>query len=366
MQEHQENNTVLILGGYGNFGKRIAEALVNAGVPVVIAGRNRMKAEALAASLGELAQVAVFDANAELDAQLETLKPKVLVNTCGPFQDADYRIAKSCIRHGVHYIDLADGRDFVTSITALDAQARAAGVSVISGASTVPCLSSAVLEHFKSEFSEIDEMIFGISPGQKAERGYATTKGIMSYVGKRLKPYAGHPRLYGWQDVYRQEYPDLGKRWMANCDIPDLDLLPERYGIKSIRFSAGLELAPLHLGLWALSWLIRAGLPINLPAYSDALLKAANWFDRFGSADGGMHIILRGKDMNGQPHERRWFIIAKGGYGPYIPTIPAVVLSKQAISSAPATAGAHPCVGMVGLGDYLREVGEYPITTVQA
>src|SRR5688572_26159476 len=135
-------NPVLILGGYGNFGKRIARALVMSNVPIVIVGRDRIKAEALAAELGALAKVAVFDANHELAAQLATLEPCAVINTCGPFQTADYRIAQTCIEQRVHYIDLADGRDFVTGITALDAEAKANGVSVISGASTVPGLSS--------------------------------------------------------------------------------------------------------------------------------------------------------------------------------------------------------------------------------
>ncbi|MBN67216.1 MAG: saccharopine dehydrogenase [Rickettsiales bacterium] len=355
---------VLILGGYGNFGKRIAHALVKAGVPVIIAGRNRDKAEALTAALGELAQAAVFDANAALDAQLQALKPAVVVNTCGPFQNADYRIAESCIRHGVHYIDLADGREFVTGISTLDASAKAAGVAVISGASSVPGLSSAVVEHFRDEFAEIDEMIFGISPGQQAERGPATTRGVLSYVGKPLKPYAGHPKPYGWQNLYRQDYPELGKRWLANCDVPDLDLLPERYGIKSIRFSAGLELAPLHLGLWALSWLVRAGLPLHLPAFSGALLQAANWFDRFGSADGGMHVILRGKGVDGAPHERRWFIIARDGSGPHIPTVPAIVLAKKLAASQTPNAGAQACVGLVSLAEYMAYLEAMNIVTV--
>lgn len=355
-------NKVLILGGYGNFGKRIARALAKDGVPVIIAGRDKQKAEALAKELGGQAQSVCFDAQKELAQALDQLKPAVVVNTCGPFQHADYGVAETCIAKGVHYVDLADGRDFVTGITALDDQAKAAGVSVISGASTVPGLSSAVVEHFKDEFSEIDEMIFGISPGQKAERGLATTKGILSYVGKPLKPYAGHAKAYGWQDVYRQDYPGLGKRWMANCEIPDLDILSARYGIKSIRFSAGLELAPVHLGLWALGWLVRLGIPLNLPHFAKPLLRAADAMDAFGSADGGMHVILRGKDTSGQPLERCWFIIAKDGYGPHIPTIPAILLAMRLISSAPAVAGAYPCVGLIGLEDYLEALRGFPIT----
>ena len=41
-------NEVLILGGYGNFGKRICHGLAHSGVPVIIAGRRIGQAEALA------------------------------------------------------------------------------------------------------------------------------------------------------------------------------------------------------------------------------------------------------------------------------------------------------------------------------
>jgi hypothetical protein len=357
---------VLILGGYGNFGKRIAMALIRHNVPVIIAGRSREKAEILAKMLGSsLAETAIFDVTSDLSAQLEALRPTVIVNTCGPFQTSNYDVARACIAHGVYYIDLADGRDFVTGIIALDAEAKARGVAVISGASTVPGLSSAVIEYYRQEFSTIDSMIYGISPGQQAERGLATTQGILTYVGKPLKPFAGAAKpIYGWQDVYRQEYPGLGKRWMANCDIPDLDLLPAQYGIGSIRFSAGLELSFMHLGLWMLSRLVRLKLPLHLPHHAQTLLTISNWFNRLGTAHGGMHVILRGKDKNGQSHERRWFIIAKNGDGPQIPCVPAILLAKRLACGETLKAGAYPCVGLVALDEYLTELKRFDTHTI--
>jgi len=356
---------VLILGGYGNFGKRIAAALARTGVPIIISGRSRDKADALKRQLASgLVDVSCFDAFTALDTTLTTLRPSVVVNTCGPFQTSDYSIAECCIRHGVHYVDLADGRAFVNGITALDAQARQHDVLVVSGASTVPGLSSAVLDHFKAEFAVIDTLTYGISPGQKAERGLATTKGILTYVGKPLKPFPGlRQTVYGWQDLYRQAYPEIGKRWMANCDIPDLDLLPRHYGIKSIQFSAGLELSILHLGLWGLSWLVRTGMPLDLPRFAKPMLAASNWFDRFGSADGGMHIIMTGRDHDGRPHRRTWFIVAFDGHGPQIPTVPAIVLAKRLAHGQIGDRGAKPCVGLVTLDDYLGELRDYPIRT---
>lgn len=355
--------SVLILGGYGNFGKRIAQALVKAQVPIIVVGRNRAKAEALAVELGSLAQAAAFDVNRELASQLARLQPCAVVNTCGPFQLADYSVAETCIAQGVHYIDLADGRGFATGIVQLDAAAKAKGVSVISGASTLPALSSAVLDHFKHEFSSIDSLRFGISPGQKAERGLATVQGILTYIGKPLAPFAGHARAYGWQDAYRQEYPGLGKRWMANCDVPDLDVLPAHYGIRSIQFSAGAELTLLHLSLWAMSWLVRFGMPINLAKYAATFCAVSNWFNCFGTADGGMHMIIKGTAPDGSAHERRWFIIAKDGFGPHIPTIPAIVLAKKVAAGVLPAIGAYPCVGQVSLADYLAELKEYPVMT---
>lgn len=357
---------VLILGGYGNFGKRIARALASSGVPVVIAGRDAARAAAFAAELpAGLATSAAFDARRDLAAQLARIAPAAVVNTCGPFQTSDYGIAACCIEAGVHAIDLADGRDYVTGITALDAKAEARGVAVIGGASTVPGLSSAVIEHYRGEFGALEELRFGISPGQKAERGLATTQGIMTYVGRPLRAHAGDDApSYDWQGIYRQEIPGLGRRWMANCEVPDLDLFPAAYGLGAIRFSAGLELAPLHLGLWLLSWAVRLGLPLNLPALASPLLKASNLFDRFGSADGGMFMLLKGKGHDGRPLTRRWFIIAREGEGPQIPTIPAIILARRAAQGSLAITGARACVGLVSLEDYLAELAAYPIETV--
>ncbi len=354
---------VLILGGYGNFGKRIARALTASGTPVIIAGRDEGRAKAEAAALPRgLAEAVAFDVRLDLRRHLDEVQPVVVVNTCGPFQTSDYGVAKTCIDAGIDYIDLADGRDFVTGIKAIDAQARDRGVAVICGASTVPALSSAVIEHLRPQFSELHTLRFGISPGQKAERGLATTQGILSYVGRPLRAFAGDDApSYGWQNVHRQRFPVLGPRWMANCDIPDLDLLPQIYGLRSIRFSAGLELAPLHLGLWALSWFVRVGLPLDLPRHAGWLLKASNLFDPLGSTDGGMFVILSGLGLDRRPLERRWFIVARRGEGPQIPTIPAIILARKAARGALTLRGATACTGLVTLEEYLAELQAYPI-----
>jgi len=355
---------VLILGGYGNFGKRIARALSRHGVPVIVAGRDLAKARTLAAELPQTRAVAV-DIHGDFAGVLARERPVVVVHTCGPFQGADYSVARACAGAGVHYVDLADGRDFVRDFgPALDAEAKAAGVVLVSGASTVPGLSSAVLTHYAPHFQRLDGVDFGISPGQKAERGLATTRAIMSYVGRPLRPFAGHAKPYGWQDLHSQVYPVMGRRWLAACDIPDLDLLPQAFGLRDIRFGAGLELGFMHFGVWALSWLVRWGLPLPLVDWAGPLLKVSDGFNGMGSDVGGMHVTMSGIGADGQPLRLTWFIVAEKGDGPQIPCVPAILLAKWlaqgAVSLAP---GAGPCVGLVRLEDYVGELERFAVRT---
>lgn len=364
--------SVLILGGYGNFGKRIAAALAASGIPVMIAGRSGQKARALAEELQRRypdadVEITAFDIARGLADILESLKPAVVVHTCGPFQQQRYTVAEACIRAKAHYIDLADARRFVTGIGTLDAVAQAAGVWVISGASTVPVLSSAVVEHFAPEFSRIASLDFGIAPGQRTERGLATAQAILSYVGRPMAPISGEEKTrYGWQDLHRQEYPGIGPRWLANCDIPDLDLLPVRYGIERIRFGAGLENRIAHFGLWGLSWLVRFGLPLRPERYAGMLLRAAQVFDRFGSTDGGMHVNISGTGVDGRALTRRWFLIARNGDGPHIPAVPAAVLARKLALGQMPGSGAAPCIGLISLSEYLAELKPYAIETLSA
>jgi hypothetical protein len=350
-------DAVMILGGYGNFGKRIAAGLRMRDIGVIIAGRDAEKARLCAEAMD--AEYAVFDVRTGLGEALSRHKPRVVIHTAGPYQGADYSVARACIAGGAHYIDLADARDFVRDFSLLDNEAKAAGVVAISGASTVPCLSSAVIDHLKDSFATLDTLDFGICPGQGAERGLA----ILSYVGKPLRPFAGHPRAYGWQGLRRHRFPELGPRLMGDCDIPDLDLLPAHYGLKSIRFGAGLELGFIHLGLWALSWGVRLRLlPLTLPQLAKPLLKAADLFDRFGSDDGGMYMVLSGKGPDGAPKVIDWHIIAKGGDGPQIPSVPAILLAERLIKGDKTLRpGARSSLGLIPLEAYLSALNPFNI-----
>lgn len=371
-------SNILILGGYGNFGKRIVESLsVIKGITIVIAGRNINKAESL------LEELSLIGTSAELKAmkidiqsfqftnQIQTLAPDLVIHTGGPFQGQDYAVAEACISIGCHYIDLADDRRFVCDITALNNKAIKKDVLLVSGASSVPGLSSTVIDDFMDQYSIIEEIDFAIAPGNKAERGEATVRGILSYTGHPFKVLnAGEwVNRYGWMSARKLNFGHvIGTRWLANIDIPDLELLPERYlGVKTVNFQAGLELPFLHLGMVLMALLAKMGLVKNWSILTRLIFNSSEILKNFGTDTGGMQINLKGLDKNKKPKSVKWVLVAEKGVGPYIPTLSAIIIAKKLITGEIDTRGASPCLGMYTLQEFDKEalpLGIYHYTEV--
>ena len=255
---------ILIVGGYGAFGARAAERLAReAEFDIIIAGRSLARAQTAAVELqlkGPATITAAFvDAISPNSAALQSLAPSIVVNASGPFQTQDFALARAAIEIGAHYIDLADASDFVARFTrdaSLDATARAKGVLVVSGASTVPAISGAVIDHYAPEFARLDALHHGISPGNSFDPGPATTASILGAIGKPfLLKHEGQWRtVHGWQGLSRHRFPAFGERWMGYCNVPDLTLFAERYpSLRTIEFKAGVEVSLFHLGIWSLS-----------------------------------------------------------------------------------------------------------------
>jgi short subunit dehydrogenase-like uncharacterized protein len=110
---------VLILGGYGTFGGRLARLLADEPkLTLVIAGRSHPKAQAFCAGLRAQAEVVplAFDRDADAERQLREVAPDIVVDASGPFQmyGDPYRVVRAALALGIDYLDLADSSDFVT------------------------------------------------------------------------------------------------------------------------------------------------------------------------------------------------------------------------------------------------------------
>jgi hypothetical protein len=158
---------VIVLGGAGNFGARIVRALRgDRTIDLLVAGRRL-----IAVPGAEDVPCAVVDIGApDFAQQLRALSPELVIHCVGPFQGQGYGVAKAALAAGAHYLDLADGRQFIAEFAVgVNDQAIRVGRVAISGASTLPALSSAVvaaacdvpdLELFPARYAGIQTVSF--------------------------------------------------------------------------------------------------------------------------------------------------------------------------------------------------------------
>lgn len=358
-----ENKNIIILGGYGNFGKRIIESLLNMpNITIYITGRNLDKAIDQCAQFerqnpkAHLKPAKLDIQNSNFKQQLACLNPFLVIHTGGPFQGQDYAVPHACIDLHSHYIDLADDRRFVCDINQLNAIAKENDVLIISGASSVPGLSSSIVDHYLPQFEKLKVIDFAISPGNKAERGEATIKAILSYTGHPFQVLRSNAwiNVFGWGESRKRNFGGvLGSRWLANIDIPDLELFPSRYpSVETVHFQAGLEVSLLHHGMSLMSKIVQWKLVKNWAPLTKMIVKASELFLAFGTDDGGMQVTLKGIGKNGKPLQIDWTLFAEGGVGPYIPIISTIILAKKLISGSINETGAIPCQGMYSLEEF--------------
>lgn len=348
----------VVLGGYGNFGARICRALAgDPEIALVVAGRDAQRAAAFTAGLGRSTDHARLDIGSPTLAQeLAALGAELVIHTAGPFQQQDYTVARAAAAVGAHYIDLADGRRFVCDFpAALDPLFRASGRSAITGASTVPALSSAVIDSLIEGWRRLDTIDICIAPAQTAPRGLATMEAVLSYCGAPVQVWSSGAwrTRYGWTVPQRVGFARMRTRLGALCDIPDLELFPARHpGVQEVMFRAALELGITQRALSLLARLHRIGLLQRPQRLARTFLRVAAFLDRFGSSLGGMVVRVAGADAEGESATRAWHIAADDDHGPEIPAMPTILLARRIARGRGPGSGAFACAGLLTLDEF--------------
>ena len=362
---------IVVIGGTGHFGGRICRRLL--GEPdaeLIVTSRDESRAESFVTELRQcdatatLHAAALDQSSASFEEDLKSLEPDVVIHTAGPYQGQSYGVARACIEAGSHYIDLADGREFVAGISCLHAEAQRRDVLLVSGASTLPGLSSAVIDHLRSRFAAIHTIEMSIAPAHRTPRGAGTAKAVLSYCGRPFEVLerGNWVTRYGWQDIKKVRYPTLGVRFGGACDVPDLALLPDYVPTaKTVTFHAALEAKWEQFTLWKMGWITRLHIIRNWDRFVPMFQWASERLIRFGSDRGGMQIRLCGVASDQSAKTAIWNLVALQNHGPEIPCTPALILARKLVTGRIAERGAMPCLGMITLADFDAEVSDLDI-----
>ena len=362
-----QKRKILILGEAGGFTRRIGVALAHVPEIECVLGLERTREAAqLAQELGVgFAPVTPGDPVSLREALAGVF---AVINLRGPFEVANYPVAEHCADLGVHYLDPADGRDYVNGIERLARRAERSGSLIVAGASVAPAVSAALVELLAPEFDEIREIHVFLTPGLNDQRELATVRSVLSFASGSMRI-----RKRGrWKSAHWSTRPEkvdfpapVGRRLGYLSDLPDLDLFPRYYDAQTVIARAGLPSRVLNVLMSVLSWLRHRGAFEELPRAAAWLIRALAALSRPGGASAGLRVLMRGT-KGGEETAHVAYLIARAADGPAIAAAPLIALVKKWVRAGVPRAGALPCIGLLSLEEIKAELLPYDIVLVRA
>lgn len=168
-----ENGKILIVGGYGQVGRSIAERLAPI-FPgrVAIAGRNQSKANTAAAEVGHGTQGRVVDIFAsDLGCALDDV---ALALVC--LDQSETLFVAHCLSRGIHYVDISADHAFLSQVEALDGLARTNGATAMLSVGTAPGLTNLLAARAKEKLAQLDRIDILLAFGLGDQHGQAAVE----------------------------------------------------------------------------------------------------------------------------------------------------------------------------------------------
>jgi saccharopine dehydrogenase (NAD+, L-lysine-forming) len=193
----------LLYGAYGYSGELVARRAVARGMRPVLAGRDARRLERVARELDCEHRVLALDDPGELAAALDDVA--LVAHCAGPFSRTSRPMVDACIASGTSYLDITGELDVLRDVLGRDAEARAAGISLLpgSGFDVVPsdCLAAITAEELERPVRSIELAIRasgGVSGGTARTAAEQIGEPALCVRGGELVPV---PRAERRQDV---------------------------------------------------------------------------------------------------------------------------------------------------------------------
>jgi hypothetical protein len=345
---------ILVLGDDAS-GRHIGTALAaRSDIDCVIGTRTPGRVREFAEHIG--ADVVAVDVDDVASLSRALGEVFAVVNTGGPFVAGRYPVAQRCAACGVHYVDIASGHPYLNGMGTLGRRAKASGSLIVTGASLVPAVSAALVDHIASEFDRVSEIHTAVAPLDNGSDWLTTVRAMHGFSGQPMRVReAGHWRhTFVWSEPVRVDFPKpVGRRRAYLCDVADLALFPRRYGARTVTFRVGFARSLVNYTMAIVGRANRRH--FDKPGRNAGATNGLNGFQDMLQSATGIQVIVRG-DSQGRAIARIVSLISRERGAVAIACSPALALLKAWVQDGVAEAGARACIDLLSLDVIKREL----------
>lgn len=248
---------VLLYGATGYTGQLIARRAKATGLPLILAGRQESKLQALAASLEFAYRVASLEHTSQLHACLQDID--IVLHVAGPFSTTAQPMVDACLQKGVHYLDVSGEISVFIALSQRDAEAKAHRIMLMPGVGHVIVPSDCLAAHVNRRLPGAQQLHIGVSRPDFISRGslYTMLSLTSEHVHIRRQgrmttaPAGALCRSFdfgngksactavSWPDVFTAFY---------TTGIPNITVYSEANELERLGYTLGGHLAPFLRG----------------------------------------------------------------------------------------------------------------------
>lgn len=227
-------NRILVIGGYGKVGRTVCSSLAGK-FPgqIIAAGRNRQESEAFSASTDGKVQPLSLDIYSP--DSIRALDPQTkLVVMCIDQQNPNF--VQTCLRKGIHYIDVTADYPFVSQVQASHQIAKSAGSTAVLGVGLAPGLTSLLAQYSRSLFEQAQHADLFVLLGSGEAHGEAALDWTLKNMNYEFRENPQDRKSPAQSLSKKQTYfpGELGRRRAFPFNFLERHTLPHTLAIDSV------------------------------------------------------------------------------------------------------------------------------------
>jgi short subunit dehydrogenase-like uncharacterized protein len=227
---------VLIVGGYGNVGQRIARLLAtDLGDRLFIGGRDIRHATRFAATLPDGVRARLIDTD-DPETYGSALKDVVAVLMC--LDTTELAFPHACVTRGIRYIDISASYEVIERLSFLRDLAAAHQATIVSSVGLAPGLTNLLAKAcVKSTDTFVSSIAVHLLFGLGDHHGKAALARLVDRLHRAFEigPRDARRKVRPFEEQSRMTFPPpFGERTTYRFDFSDQHTLPQTLGVPNV------------------------------------------------------------------------------------------------------------------------------------